>query len=178
MSSTALIRQSLRAGRCLNTRPLILVARLHSAKPLKASAQVPEIGSETYPYVPGGPVLPGTVNDATKFPPPNKSHGSYHWAFERLLSASLVPITAASMALSSSPYPVLDGILAISLVVHSHIGFDAMLVDYVHERKHPKSGVLAKWGLRAATATVLVGVYQFNTTDVGLTELIKRVWNA
>jgi CybS, succinate dehydrogenase cytochrome B small subunit len=45
-------------------------------------------------------VYKGTVNDPTDFPPPSKSHGSYHWAFERLLSAGLVPLTAAAFVKS------------------------------------------------------------------------------
>ena len=64
----------------------------------------------------------GTVNDPTPFPPPSKSHGSYHWAFERILSAGLVPLTVASFATSGTNYPILDGILGVSLVMHSHIG--------------------------------------------------------
>ena len=67
-------------------------------------------------------IYKGTVNDPTTFPPPNKSHGSYHWAFERLLAASLLPITGAAFVTSGSAYPVLDGILSVSLVMHSHIG--------------------------------------------------------
>jgi len=67
-------------------------------------------------------ILKGTVNDPTTFPPPSASHGSYHWAFERLLSAGLVPLTAAAFVTSGSNYPILDGILGVSLVVHSHIG--------------------------------------------------------
>lgn len=62
------------------------------------------------------------MNDPTTFPPPSKTHGSYHWAFERLLSASLVPITAAAVVTTGSQYPVIDGILGIALVMHSHIG--------------------------------------------------------
>jgi succinate dehydrogenase (ubiquinone) membrane anchor subunit len=73
-------------------------------------------------YVPGGPIVRDTVNDALPFPTPSKSHGSYHWAFERLLSASLVPATGAAFALSGSNYPVLDGLLGVGLVMHSHIG--------------------------------------------------------
>jgi len=72
----------------------------------------------------------------------------------------------------------LDGIFAAALVMHSHIGFDQVLVDYVHERKFPILGVVVKWGLRATTLGVLAGCYQFNTEDVGLTEGIKRIWKA
>lgn len=151
------------------------------------------------------------MNDPTTFPPPNKSHGSYHWAFERLLAASLLPITGAAFVTSGSAYPVLDGILGVSLVMHSHIGvclfsceldgpyfnepwsffiigcdatrdftillvfggtisrnkFDNLLVDYVHPRKFPKLGPTLTWVLRATTVGVLVGVYQFNTEDIG-----------
>lgn len=62
------------------------------------------------------------MNDPTPFPAPNRAHGSYHWAFERLLSAGLVPLTAAAFVTSGSNYPVVDGLLGISLVMHSHIG--------------------------------------------------------
>ena len=69
------------------------------------------------------------MNDPTTFPPPNRSQGSYHWAFERLLAASLLPITGAAFVTSGSAYPVLDGILGVSLVMHSHIGVCPSFAD-------------------------------------------------
>lgn len=72
-----------------------------------------------------------------------------------------------------------------------------MIVDYVHKRKFPILGPVLSWTLRTATVGVLVGVYQFNTNDIGainipchpifpyltwirigLTELIAKVWTA
>ena len=77
-----------------------------------------------------------------------------------------------------------------------------MLVDYLHKRKFPILGPIATWTLRTATVGVLVGLYQFNTNDIGayqrfllsellcgdngrvltfltgLTELITKVWHA
>ncbi|KAG6333993.1 hypothetical protein ID866_5098 [Astraeus odoratus] len=125
------------------------------------SLQVRHAASSSTQYVPGGPIYKGTVNDPTTFPPPSRTHGSYHWAFERLLAASLVPMTAAAFVTSGSHYP-----------------FDAVLVDYLHPRKFPLLGPLSKWTLRTATLGVLIGVYQFNTNDIGLTELIAKVWHA
>ncbi|KAG9020250.1 membrane anchor subunit of succinate dehydrogenase, Sdh4 [Tulasnella sp. JGI-2019a] len=179
MSSSMIFRQSSVATRLFSrqiaSRPLILSARLHTSPQVKG---VVAPGPDPYKYIPGGPILAGSVNDATTFPEPNRSHGSHHWAFERLLSVVLLPLTASAFAMSSSPHPVVDGLLAMSLVIHSHIGFDSVVVDYLDKRKFPVIGPMAKWGLRAATATVLVGVYQFNTTDIGLTELVTRVWHA
>jgi hypothetical protein len=71
-----------------------------------------------------------------------------------------------------------------------------MVVDYLHPRKYPVIGRIATWTLRSATVGVLIGVYQFNTNDIGacyyyftgfinvsdgragLTELIGKVWSA
>lgn len=136
--------------------------------------------SSTYQptYVPGGPILKGTVNDPTSFPTPSRTHGSYHWAFERILSAGLVPLTGAAFVTSATAYPVVDALLGVGLVMHSHLGFGQIVADYVHPRKFPVLGPVATWGLRTATVATLVGVYQFNTNDVGLTELIAKVWGA
>ncbi|KAI5480474.1 succinate dehydrogenase (ubiquinone) membrane anchor subunit [Pseudohyphozyma bogoriensis] len=118
----------------------------------------------------------GTVNDPIPFPAPNKSHGSYHWTFERALSAALVPLIAGTAV--SSVNPIYDGILSVAIVAHSHMGFDQLLTDYLHPRKFPTIGPIMIWLLRAATGGVLVGIYQFNTNDIGLTELVKKVWTA
>jgi hypothetical protein len=106
----------------------------------KANSIIARASSSTTPssntpgYVPGGPIWRDTVNDALPFPAPVKSHGSYHWAFERLLSAALVPTTAAAFVVSPTAYPTLDALLGISLVFHSHIGV------------RPYSGLHAKSG--------------------------------
>ena len=75
----------------------------------------------------------GTVNDPTPFPPPSKSHGSYHWAFERILSAGLVPLTVASFVTSGTNYPIIDGLLGVSLVMHSHIGVRIFASTYASQ---------------------------------------------
>ncbi|TCD67729.1 membrane anchor subunit of succinate dehydrogenase, Sdh4 [Steccherinum ochraceum] len=170
--SSAIVARS-----AFNNRLATTFAR-RSLRPLSQQVIARYASSETA-YVPGGPIYRGTVNDPTTFPPPNRSHGSHHWAFERLLCAALVPLTGAAFVVSGSAYPVLDGLLGVSLVMHSHIGFDGLLVDYVHPRKFPTIGPISTWALRATTVAVLVGVYQFNTNDVaGLTEFIAKVWAA
>ncbi|OLL22454.1 Oligosaccharide translocation protein rft1 [Neolecta irregularis DAH-3] len=122
-------------------------------------------------------IIQGTVNDATPIPPPNKAHGSYHWTFERLISVALVPLIAAPFA-AGSVYPVVDAILASTLVIHSHSGFDSMLTDYIPKRIYPKTAKTAGILLKTATGLVLLGLYEFETNDVGITEMIRRVWQA
>ncbi|KAI5816047.1 CybS-domain-containing protein [Pyronema omphalodes] len=132
----------------------------------------------TRAILPAGPqVIDGTVNDAAKVPETNPTHGSYHWSFERLISVALVPLTVAPFA-AGSLHPITDAVLGATLVMHSHIGFQACVVDYIPHRKYPKSLKAAKWALNGATALVLYGLYEFETNDVGITEACKRIWKA
>lgn len=102
--------------------------------------------------------IKGTVNDPTTYPEPNAAHGSYHWSVERGLSVALIPIIAAGVAKHGTS-AVLDGVLALTLVAHSHIGFACCLDDYVHKRKFPIAGPVSSLLLKLATAGTLYGLY-------------------
>ncbi|GAB5586068.1 membrane anchor subunit of succinate dehydrogenase [Umbelopsis nana] len=107
---------------------------------------------------------------------PDRVHGSYHWTAERAASAALIPLIAAEFAVGANP--VTDVLLGVVLPVHLQIGFDACITDYFPERKTPVLNKLMKYTLNAATAGVLVGCYQLNVHDIGITELISRTWTA
>lgn len=102
--------------------------------------------------------IKGTVNEPTTFPPPSAVHGSYHWAFERVISVALIPLVAVS-AVKHGASGILDASLALTLVLHSHIGVTSSLADYLHKRKYPIAGPLGSWTLRAATLATLAGLY-------------------
>jgi len=71
-----------------------------------------------------------------------------------------------------------DAILCGAILIHSHIGFESVIIDYVPPKRLPKTRKVIDWSLRAATVLVAVGLYEFETNDVGVTEAIKRVWTA
>jgi succinate dehydrogenase (ubiquinone) membrane anchor subunit len=119
----------------------------------------------------------GTVNDAAPVPEPSPSHGSYHWTFDRLVAASLIPLTITPFA-AGSLNPTLDAVLCATLLIHSHTGFQNIIVDYIPKKRTPRARKIFTWGLNAATVMVGLALYEFETTDVGLTEAIKRVWTA
>ena len=111
----------------------------------------------------------------------------------RLISAALIPLTVAPFA-AGTLNPIMDAILCATILTHSHIGFQyveshfrmeknsdtarSVIIDYIPSRRLPKTRALFWWGLRAATLTVAVGLYEFETNDVGLTEAVKRIWIA
>lgn len=122
-------------------------------------------------------VIEGTVNDPVRISQPHKSHGSYHWTFERALAVALVPLVVTPFVTGTST-PILDALIGTSVVLHSHIGFDSMITDYIPERHYRKTHYVFKWGLRVATVVVLIGVYEFQINEVGIVEGVKRVWTA
>ncbi|KAI0547041.1 mitochondrial succinate dehydrogenase cytochrome b560 subunit D [Xylaria curta] len=126
---------------------------------------------------PGPQVIKGTVNDAVPVPDPKPTHGSYHWTFERVIAAGLVPLTVAPFA-SGSLNPGLDAVLCALMLVHSHAGMQSIIIDYVPQRKYPGAYKASLWLLNIATVLAGIGLYEFETNDVGVTEAVKRVWKA
>ncbi|KAJ3949440.1 membrane anchor subunit of succinate dehydrogenase, Sdh4 [Colletotrichum fioriniae] len=110
-------------------------------------------------------------------PSPSPAHGSYHWSFDRILAAGLVPITIAPFA-AGSLNPTTDAVLCAMILIHSHTGFQNIIIDYVPTKHYPKSRKATMWGLNVATALVGLGLYEFETSDVGVTEAVARLWKA
>jgi succinate dehydrogenase (ubiquinone) membrane anchor subunit len=93
------------------------------------------------------------------------------------MSVALIPLTIAPFA-AGSLNPMTDAILCGTILIHSHIGFTSCIVDYFPPRRVPKTRKLFEWALKAATVAVGLGLYEFETNDVGLTEAIHRIWTA
>ena len=85
--------------------------------------------------------IKGTVNDPAEYPAPNAAHGSYHWVFERVIAVSLIPLFAAA-TVKHGTCGMVDASLSVALLLHSHMGFEQVLIDYVEKRKFPKAALL------------------------------------
>lgn len=106
---------------------------------------------------------------------PSALHGSYHWLYERALSvATLGAVGAAFVA----PGKGVDLALGALLPLHSHIGFGAIITDYLPKHRSPKLYIAARSLLYLGTAGTLYGLYQYNTRDVGICEGVRSLWRA
>lgn len=147
--------------------------RARVASPFVA-AQARYLG--TIPQPPGNIV--GTVNDAVPVPPAHKTHGSYHWDFEKLVLLGIVPLSVAPSFTGGSLTPVLDATLGSLVLVHAQLGLESCIIDYIPKRVYGSIHNLAIYALYAGTIVGLVGLYEYETNDIGITETIKKVWNA
>lgn len=116
------------------------------------------------------------AKDKPKWVAPNYLDGSFHWSYERAASVALIPLI--STQLLYGPHLVLDGLLGLVLPLHLHIGFEQCITDYLPKRNFPRANKYVSWGLKATSAAVIWGCFEFNTNDVGLTEFIQRTWTA
>ncbi|OLN82901.1 Succinate dehydrogenase [ubiquinone] cytochrome b small subunit, mitochondrial [Colletotrichum chlorophyti] len=168
-------------------RPAAMAARMAKTAPIrsafvKSSFQKEFVNKSTrvaaFHNTAKRDLLPqGPLNDPAPVPPPSPAHGSYHWSFDRVLAAGLVPITITPFA-AGSLNPTTDAILCALILIHSHTGFQNILIDYVSIRTYPKLRKATMWALNLATALVGLGLYEFETSDVGVTEAVARLWRA
>ncbi|KAJ3088316.1 membrane anchor subunit of succinate dehydrogenase, Sdh4, partial [Physocladia obscura] len=114
------------------------------------------------------------ASNAANLADKSKSHGSYHWNAERALSIATVPLVTT--ALFAGSIPLVDLGLGVVIPLHTHVGFDVMIQDYVPKREFGFFNTILTWTLRATTAVVLYGCFVFNTADVGITAFIKKLW--
>jgi len=112
---------------------------------------------------------------------PDSLHGSQHWLFERLLSMTSLGLIAGAMVLPDSAPTAATSLLNFALgtviPLHCHIGFGAVITDYLPRRKFPLVYGAARVMLWVGTSLTLYGLYRFNTEDAGIIEGVKTLWH-
>jgi len=88
-----------------------------------------------------------------------------------------VPLVITPFA-AGTVSPTFDAFIIAATLLHSHIGFEACIIDYLPVWQVPTARKIFMWILNICTVAVGIGYYQFETNDVGVTEGIKRLWRA
>ncbi|KAK9476525.1 CybS-domain-containing protein [Lipomyces japonicus] len=147
------------------------------AGPAGGAAAVRHLGIPPIIAQPPGGII-GNANDAVKVPPADRFHGSYHWSFERLLAVGLVPLVAAPFAAGTALSPIFDSVLIGTTLLHSVVGFQSCIIDYIPLREFGIVHKVSLWLLYVGSAVTAYGFYKFETEDVGLTGAIHNIWTA
>jgi succinate dehydrogenase (ubiquinone) membrane anchor subunit len=92
--------------------------------------------------------------------------------------ASLGLVGGAAVVSSPMATGLLNLGLGIVLPLHLHLGFGAIITDYLPQRKFPLLYRASRSLLYAGTALTLYGLYRFNTEDIGIIEGVKALWHA
>ncbi|KAJ6160489.1 Succinate dehydrogenase cytochrome b small subunit [Penicillium chermesinum] len=98
--------------------------------------------------------------------------------------SALHPSLPAPLTLSWTPFSAVFSSFTPTLVLSKTPPAEAMtydiasITDYFRPQRVPKTHALLKWLLRGFTLTTAVGLYEFETNDVGITEALRRIWTA
>lgn len=95
------------------------------------------------------------------------------WKAERYLSLALLGVIPAAAVI---PHPIMDYAVALSLVVHTHWGVEAIVVDYVRPSIFGPTIPKISIGLvYVLSSLALGGLFMFNFTDVGITQAVRML---
>ena len=79
------------------------------------------------------------------------------------MSGALIPLTLAPF-IGGAYNPVMDSVFCAAILVHTHIGFQSVIIDYLPTKRMPSIRRLFMWGLNLATVLVGIGLYEFETS--------------
>lgn len=120
-------------------------------------------GIKTIPQPPGNIV--GTVNDAYVPPKASKSHGSYHWTSERIVSIGLLPLVGSSLAGSATG--IIDTTMSAFLLYHCYCGFQSCITDYIPKRVYGPYHDYVMYLLTFGTGVAGYGIYNIEQKEEG-----------
>ncbi len=97
-----------------------------------------------------------------------QSH-SKQWNVERYVSVALLAIMPASLI---AEHPVMDYLLAASVIAHSTWGLKMIATDYIHGSMQAPSVMV----IYALSILAFIGCCYFNYADIGLSKAVKKLW--
>jgi len=154
---------------------LSLLVRSSSKLPVLVSASRISCITATH-----SPVLSSNVNNNVRpisVSPVRQSASGNHvtlWQAERLLSIGMLGIVPFSLA---CPSQTGDYLLAVSLVMHSHWGLEAVVTDYVRENIFGGFIPKAAHGLLLLfSAATLAGLCMMAYNNKGLGTSVRKIW--
>lgn len=150
-----------------------LLSRNFSLKP--RLPKLPKLSSfKLKEDVPGNII--GTVNDAYVPPEADITHGSFEWAYERMVILGMTPLVVFPF-IAGVDYPIADATLAILIALHARYGLKSCIIDYIPIRKFGIWHKIAMFMLNFGTWVSVYGIYIIETEQNGICNLIKSFWH-
>ncbi|XP_055589912.1 succinate dehydrogenase [ubiquinone] cytochrome b small subunit, mitochondrial-like [Uranotaenia lowii] len=113
---------------------------------------------------------------------PSKKEPSYrdasyiiHWKIDRLLNSSMVVAIPLGF---TYPNPITDTLLALAVMIHTHMGVEMFIDDYftAPTRSGGNLRKVLKKSLIGLTMVTLVGFFWLIYKDIGLVNTIRGIW--
>lgn len=163
----------LRLSSLVTKKPILTPSQIIFTRNLKLK---PDFSKFKLIQQPPGHIV-GTVNDAYKPPVAEFYEGSYHWTYERAITISMLPLVMAPF-IGGVEFPIIDAAASTLLLFHCHAGIKSCIIDYIPKRVYGVWHKIACKLLTLGTFVGMYGVYELETSNNGLFDLIRGIWGA
>lgn len=106
--------------------------------------------------------------------------GSHRGDYERILRYTLIPLSLIPFYTSYTNvalHPLIDATIAVSFLWYCHYGFSSLIIEKIPKGKYTKTHNVSMWSLYTATLLSMCGIYELETENNGIVDLIKGIWN-
>ncbi|KAK5780188.1 hypothetical protein RI543_002732 [Arxiozyma heterogenica] len=122
-----------------------------------------------------------TIKDKKYKPPVDLAfNGSYQEDYQRIIRYTLIPLSLVPFYTSYAGitlHPIFDITLSSLCLWYLHYGFAGLIINKIPKEKYSKTHKVSMWSLYTATFLSLCGLYQLETENNGMVNLITRIWN-
>ncbi|CCD24882.1 Tim18p NDAI_0E00660 [Naumovozyma dairenensis CBS 421] len=122
---------------------------------------------------------PSSLPKTFTLPKPSQVEGSYHEEYEKIAKYSLLPLSLVPFVISMAGGvvpPLLDTALATTFLIYIQYGFTSCIIEYLPKEKFHRWHNAAKYLLYSFSSLSLYGIYQLETENNGLIDLISKLW--
>ncbi|CAL9737379.1 mitochondrial import inner membrane translocase subunit Tim18p [Monosporozyma servazzii] len=121
------------------------------------------------------------TKDGKYKPPINTSfEGTFKGDYQRIIKYTLIPLSAIPFYTSYAGialHPMIDTTIAVSFLWYAHYGFSSLIIDKIPKDKYSKGHRATMWTLYTSTFLGMCGIYELETENNGVVDLITRIWN-
>ena len=121
------------------------------------------------------------TKDGKYKPPINTSfEGTFKGDYQRIIKYTLIPLSAIPFYTSYAGialHPMIDTTIAVSFLWYAHYGFSSLILDKIPKDKYSKGHRATMWTLYTSTFLGMCGIYELETENNGVVDLITRIWN-
>lgn len=106
--------------------------------------------------------------------------GRFQEDYEKIAKYTLIPLTLIPFYTVSQGIPLnpmVDATLSIFFLMYTHYGFSSLIYQKVPKEKYPRWHDTSLWTLYTSSFVALCGIYEIETENNGLVDLITKIWN-
>ncbi|KAI8401111.1 CybS, succinate dehydrogenase cytochrome B small subunit [Nakaseomyces glabratus] len=111
---------------------------------------------------------------------PTQPEDSFQNDYHKYINYTLLPLTVGtfgSVIYTGEVHPMLDFTISSLFLFSTHYHFTSLILDYIPKEKFKRLHKMAMYLLYSATGFGLFGIYELETSNNGVVDLVRKLWS-